>query len=114
MPTERPEAAILAAILQYLGTRGIYAWRVNTGSMVKTNRAGKSRLVRFGKRGTPDIAGIVKAQNGRALFIEVKRPGEHPTTEQSLRLNILRSEHAIAFWATSVDDVAKELAAVNL
>jgi hypothetical protein len=74
----RTETEIKQAILQYLAARRIYAWSVNVGAAWMPGKGGKMQLVRFNKKGQPDIAGVVKALGGKALYIEVKRPGENP------------------------------------
>ena len=56
--------------------------------------------------GWPDIIAVIE---GQAVFIEVKRPGlgkkSHPTPLQQAELDKWHEAGAIAFTATSVDDV---------
>ncbi len=99
VPLERD---VQKSILAFLALRGILAWRQNTGSVVREYR-GKSRLIRFGMSGMPDILGCLPG--GRLLAIEVKRPGNKPTDEQFATLANLTKAGALAFWASSVYEV---------
>ena len=51
--------------------------------------------------GFPDLVGVVPPQ-GRAIYIEVKAPGNQPTELQTRYLELLRGKGALAFWADSV------------
>lgn len=71
------ETQIQAAILRALAyRRDVFAWRNNTGAL--PNQQG--RKIRFGKKGSGDILGLVAG--GRFLALECKRPGEEPTEAQ--------------------------------
>ena len=52
--------------------------------------------------GFPDLMGVIPP-NGRALFIEVKRPGQKPRPNQTDFLERFRAAGCVAFWADSVD-----------
>ncbi len=52
--------------------------------------------------GFPDLVGVVPP-SGRAVYIEVKAPGNVPTAAQTQMLAMLASKGALAFWADSVD-----------
>lgn len=54
-------------------------------------------------RGVSDILGVLP--NGRALAIEVKRPGGKPTEAQQLFLHEVNRAGGLAFTASSVDEV---------
>jgi len=69
--TPLTETNIQRQILDYLARVGVMAWRNNTG-----RRGG----VQFGAKGSPDILGVLPG--GRALGIEVKKPGEKATPDQ--------------------------------
>jgi Holliday junction resolvase len=56
--------------------------------------------------GRPDIVGCL---NGRFVAIEVKKPGEVPTKIQQFELMEFRDAGAIAFVATSADEVRQIL-----
>lgn len=100
-PTPK-ESEIQKAILEYLNMSGHFCWRNNTGSL-PMNYKGKSRLIRFGKKGSSDILGV--SRTGKIIAIEVKRPGEEPTTEQLDFLLAITGHGGIGVVATSVDDV---------
>jgi hypothetical protein len=52
--------------------------------------------------GFPDLVGVVPP-SGRAIYIEVKAPGNKPTAAQEQMLATLTAKGAIAFWADSVE-----------
>jgi len=52
-----------------------------------------------GQRGWPDRLFLF---DGRAMFIEFKRPGEQPTPLQGARLNCLRASGVAAHWCCYV------------
>lgn len=56
--------------------------------------------------GFPDLLGVTG--EGRAVFIEVKRPGERPRKNQQEFLARLRATNAIAFWADSVESALRQ------
>ena len=62
------EAAIQAAILDYLRLRGRFFFRCNTGAF----QAQPGWFVRFGIKGAPDIIGCV---GGKFVGLEVTRAG---------------------------------------
>lgn len=57
--------------------------------------------------GEPDLDVVIA---GHAVKIEVKRPGEKPTAQQALTLRKWGKAGAIAFVATSADEVVETLA----
>ncbi len=65
------ESSVVAACLQMLQLRGIFAWRNNTGAVAATYK-GKSRFIRYGHPGSADIFAIVAG--GQFLAIECKTP----------------------------------------
>jgi hypothetical protein len=93
------------AVLQYVNARpGYLAWRNNVGAVTVPARGKQApRFVRFGFAGLPDVIGV--APGGRALFLEVKRPGETATPAQQAAIGILREAGAIAGVVRSLDDV---------
>lgn len=99
-----PEHAIQNAILEYLATQKIPAWRINAGAI----KSEKGHRVMLAPKGHADIAGVLPG--GRALFIEVKAGKNQPTEAQQAFLDRVRSVGAVAFVAWSVDDVMRELA----
>ena len=57
--------------------------------------------------GFSDLLGAIPP-HGRAIFLEVKRPGRKPTAEQRAFLEARRAEGAVAFWADSVDSALRQ------
>ena len=56
--------------------------------------------------GFPDLLGVIPG--GRALFVEVKRPGNKPTDLQTRFLESFRLKGAVAFWADSVESALQQ------
>lgn len=59
--------------------------------------------------GVSDLVGTIPG-SGRALYIEVKVPGKEPRPEQRDFLQRHKDAGALAFWATSANDVVRRLA----
>ena len=57
--------------------------------------------------GFPDLVGVIPPE-GRAIYVECKRPGGKPTLAQSSTLCRLRKDGAIALLASSVDMALKQ------
>ena len=57
--------------------------------------------------GFPDLLGV-EPVSGRAVFVEVKRPGGKPAPHQAMFLALLRSMGAVAFCADSVDAALRQ------
>ncbi len=102
-----PERSIQSQVLQYLGYRGIKAFRINSG-MIATGEGRNRRLVRLAPKGFSDIVGVLP-ESGRALFIEVKAPKGKLTIHQQLFLEEMRGQGAVAFVARSIEDCEREL-----
>jgi len=62
--------------------------------------------------GFPDLVGVFPP-SGRAVYIEVKAPGNKPTELQTRMLQLLRDKGAIAMWADSVDDALAQFEAAK-
>ena len=114
MKTLASEHEIQTSIMHYLGYRGWYTQRMNSGA-IRTERGG---LVRMNKAGTPDIlafkpGGCDPAEYGQdwvhaeLLFIEVKRPGKKATPLQLATMRELTKYGARCIIATSVEDLEK-------
>lgn len=95
--TERRERDVLADILTALRKHPLVATveRRQSGSFQDG-----ARYIKVGKRGDPDITGIL--HGGRAYAIEVKREGEYPSEIQWKRIYALRAAGALAGCAHSV------------
>jgi hypothetical protein len=98
------ESQVLPAVLEALRIHPRVAWvdRMNVGG-----HEIDGRYIRFGLPGMADITGQMK--DGRRLEVEVKRPGGKPTLEQVAYLALINRHHGVAFVATGVDDVMREL-----
>jgi hypothetical protein len=105
------EAALQRAILEYLNYNNVMAWRVNSG-LARTINKGKKSIIRLAPAGTPDIVGVMYP-TGRALFVEVKRPGKKPTDTQLEQMQDLSGFGALCVVATSVDEVKSALEGIN-
>lgn len=92
------EKSIVNAILRYLnGLDRCYAHKVHGGA--------------YGVAGQPDIDACL---NGRALKIEVKRPGQDATPIQRVCIDRWRAAGAVSFVAHSVDEVKDQLRAAQV
>lgn len=60
-------------------------------------------IVNVGHHGEADIHGH-RISDGRAIYIEVKLPGEHPRPDQQKFLEAMRNTGAIAGVAHSVEE----------
>jgi len=83
------EAAITEAIMRWLRSRGAHVIKTHGGPQ---------------RRGLPDLIGVFR---GRALALEVKRPGGRPTRLQEYELGRWAAAGAAAAIVTSVDDVKR-------
>lgn len=63
-------------------------------------------IVNIGKHGEADIFGH-RISDGKALYIEVKLPGEHPRPDQTRFLEAMRRTGAITGCAHSVEEALK-------
>lgn len=108
MYPEQTEHQIQSAILEYLPYLGVFAWRNNSGMLALNDKYGKKRMVKMGMAGLPDILGVQRG-TGRLIAIEVKRPGRKPTDIQQRMLQELTDHGALAFVATSIEDVQQHL-----
>jgi hypothetical protein len=78
----------------------VVLWRNNTG----TFRTESGGMMRTGLCvGSADLIGIL-APMGRFLALEVKRPGEKPTKEQELFLELVRKSGGVAAVVHSVEE----------
>lgn len=88
----QPEAKIGKKIREYLEGIGAFVFKVHGGPQMTA--------------GLPDLIACV---GGLFIGIEVKCPGQLPTQIQKLRHEQIRKADGVAFVATSVDDVEREL-----
>jgi hypothetical protein len=101
------ESAIQTAILRWLRVLGIPAIRVNSRvfEVADATKRNGYRLMRANDvKGTSDILACLPPE-GRFLALEVKRPGEKLTPEQSAFLTWIASAGGIGARVTSCQDV---------
>lgn len=94
MPKKSEEQKIQKKILDYLYKKGFLTVKFNNIGIYSTP-------------GFPDIVGCTK--QGIFLAIEVKIPGEKPKPHQQAYLDAINKLNGIGFYATSVEEVEKEL-----
>lgn len=92
------ETNLVRGCLTYLRTRGIFAWRNNSGA---TKVGG--RMVRFGARGSPDIIGVLP--DGRFLAVECKTGRRKLTPEQAAFLDRVAECGGVTVVARTIDDL---------
>ncbi len=131
MKATRTEGEIQTAILEFLKRcPGVVAWKSGTGSF-RASYKGHERFIRIGLKGCADIIGwrgevqreklvdskhgmiVGEARTARFLAIEVKKPGEPLRPEQAMFLERAKRDGALAFVASSVEDVARELGVIR-
>lgn len=95
------ESDIQRNILSYLATRGIVAWRTNSGK-VRNN-------VYMAPKGTPDIIGYLPS--GRLLGIEVKRPKGVLSDSQKEWIERAEKAGCAVMVAHSVEEVVRQIEA---
>lgn len=88
-PSVRSESDLTREAIDWLNSRpGTYAWKLHTTGV--------------GEGGHPDIDGC---SNGRSIKIEMKRPGERPTSRQVARMTRWAEAGALTGWAQNLDHV---------
>lgn len=100
---EIPESVVLNTCLGLLNLMGIYAWRNNTGAYKNK----KDQLVRYGKKGSADIIGILP--DGRFLAVECKRKSGKASSDQLLFLSNIKANHGVACIVKSCDELMEVL-----
>ena len=87
------EQDIQISIMNYISSIG--------GLPVKFNNIGI-----YAKAGVPDILACIK---GRFVAIEVKKPGNKPSSLQENFINAVNQIGGFAFWADNLQDVKDKL-----
>lgn len=101
------ESDVLAACLQYLQLRRIFAWRQNQGG-VPLEGGGFRKF--NGMPGQSDIIGCLP--DGRFFACEVKRPGGKMTEAQQHFQELVCRTGGFACCVSSVTELEQQLAAV--
>lgn len=94
-----PETTLQNQILAALCQNGCVARNHTVGQFYTKYGA----LVHIGKHGEADIFGH-RISDGKALYIEVKLPREHPREDQRKFLEAMRATGAISGVAHSVEE----------
>ncbi len=86
----------------------IIAALCKNGCVVRNHTVGQfytkyGSIVNIGHHGESDLMGH-RISDGRALYIEVKLPGEHPRPDQRKFLDAMRRTGAIAGCAHSIEE----------
>ncbi len=89
------ETAITEAIMRWLRRQGAHVIKTYGGPY---------------RRGLPDLIGVYR---GRALALEVKRPGGTPTPLQEHELGRWAAAGALAAVVTSIEDVKRLIGEVD-
>lgn len=99
------ESEIQAKIREALGREhDLTLWRNNVGVAEMWSSAGKAQRVRYGLcTGSSDLIGLL-APSGRFVALEVKKPGEQPTDEQSKFMAHVRQMGGFAAVVRSADE----------
>lgn len=91
--------------INYLQAKGHYAWRNNSGMLPITTK-GKSRMIKVGQKGLPDVLSYHK-ETGQLIAIECKIGYNKLSPAQSERLEHMKSCNVLAFVVYTTDDVEK-------
>ena len=94
-----PEGRIKADCLRYLERRGFFVWNNPSGAV----RIAPDRWLRFGRKGSSDIIGILP--DGRFLAVEVKAEHGRLSSEQSAFIEKVRGMRGLAVIAHSVREL---------
>lgn len=106
MMTERQVEAAIQEAFRF--RHRITLWKIDAGGRGLRSAGPKVSRGSTGiPAGFPDLLGL-EPVSGRAVFIEVKRPGGKPAPHQAMFLAHLRSMGAVAFCADSVDSALRQ------
>ncbi len=97
------ESDLNRAIIVYLQTIGVFAWRCNSGALKNSDGV----WVKYGRKGMADILGILPG--GKFLAIESKIGRAKPSKEQRAFLEEIRVNGGVAILAYTLDDVIEGL-----
>lgn len=113
MPLKLPkptEKQIQNQILDWLRLMGGFVVRINSGAM-RGDHKGKRWYMRFND--TPGCSDILGVWRGRALAVEVKRPGGKLTEHQERFLDAWQRAGGLAVVADSLDGLRAVLECRN-
>lgn len=119
LPTYKPtEHQIMDACIGLLRAKGYKVFRMNSGKY--SVGEGKNRRFIMGhEAGTPDIMAFKEAsdtygggfihEHTHLLFIEVKVPGNKPTSLQTAKMAELQEYGAKCIWVTSSEELEEKI-----
>lgn len=100
------EHLIQAACLEYLGYRGVFCYRNNSGAIPVEAASGR-RFIKFGTSGSPDIIAVIE---GRFVGIEVKAAkGKLRPSQEAFRDQLTIRGKGIYIVVRSVDECKEEI-----
>lgn len=91
--SKQSESKIVCAVIRELVARGYWTTKIHGGP--------------YQRAGIPDVLAV---KDGRALWVEVKRPGEKPTKIQEHVMAGLRAAGCVVIVASSSGDIDAALA----
>lgn len=103
----KSEKDIKREIVTFLKYNNIFCWVQPSTGIYDVSKGRFRSLNGYGmRRGVCDVLGIYR---GKFLAIEVKVPGGEPSSYQKMFMNDVSWNGGIAFVATSIEDVRREL-----
>lgn len=99
----RMERDVLNACLDYLAIKHIFAWRNNTGAFPIEMPGQTRRFIKFGRKGSSDIIGILP--DGKFLAVECKDKYGKLRIEQYDFLEDIKNNNGLAILARSLEDL---------
>lgn len=101
------ESQMVNAMIEDLLWRKVMVWRTNNAPTYDSTKQIFRRMPKFALKGVPDISGILP--DGRALFIEVKKPKGVVSSHQKEFLAKATANGALAFVARYPQDIHNQL-----
>lgn len=104
------EADLLAAVFDWLKIRGIFAWRMPIGPVMRGGGKTKIQYSKSPIKGFPDIAGVLRRRDrGRLFVLELKTSKGELTPEQVKWLIDLQAAGAAGAVVRSIDDLYRAM-----
>ncbi|WP_028845484.1 VRR-NUC domain-containing protein [Thermodesulfovibrio thiophilus] len=91
---KKPEAMLVSSCMEYLSIRGAQVIRNNTGLLFIKDKNGKSRAIKTGSPGSPDL--IAFLPEGRVLCIECKsKKGKLSDLQKAFIEKMRKNKHEV-------------------
>jgi hypothetical protein len=103
----QPESVLVQACLKLLSLLRIYSWRNNTGAAA-VGTGGKARFIRFGKKGSADIFGVLPP-DGRFLAVECKTETGRLSEDQEEFLDMINRNGGLGIVVRSIDELQEQV-----